>query len=139
MSVAVFVNLFGAGVLTLIYPTLTIAMGHAGLLGLFAAFNAIAFVLVFLYVRETSGAAIGSADGSMNSVSLEELNYIFGVPTKMHKKYQRTKVLPWVWRNLGSLILLRSVEPPEKCYSWAQEQGRELQEVKGPVVVDGEV
>jgi hypothetical protein len=27
--------------------------------------------------------------------SLEELDYVFGVPTRTHAKYQLTQVLPW--------------------------------------------
>ncbi|KAI6855696.1 MFS transporter [Hortaea werneckii] len=126
MSVAVFTNLFGAGLLTLFVPALTNAIGHAGLLGIFAALNVLAFGLVFLFVRETAGAAIGSTLGGMFSVSLEELNYIFEVTTTTHREYQFRVMIPWFFRNLGKLIMLREVQVPEKCYNWARE--REEQE-----------
>ncbi|KAI7080493.1 hypothetical protein KC327_g243 [Hortaea werneckii] len=126
MSVAVFTNLFGAGLLTLFVPALTNAIGHAGLLGIFAALNVLAFGLVFLFVRETAGAAIGSTLGGMFSVSLEELNYIFEVTTKTHRDYQFRVMIPWFFRNLGKLVMLKEVQVPEKCYNWARE--REEQE-----------
>ncbi|KAK5743289.1 hypothetical protein LTR17_002766 [Elasticomyces elasticus] len=126
MSFAVFTNLFGAGLLALFVPALTNAIGHIGLLGIFAGLNVVAFVLVFFFVRETAGAAVGGgAFGSMISVSLEELNYIFGVSTKVHAKYQWKTVLPWAWQY----YILRDEErpdQPEKLYTWA---GQEKQEV----------
>lgn len=134
MSFAVFVNLFGAGLLTLFVPSLTNALGHPGLLGIFAGLNVLAFVLVFLFVRETAGAAIGRRGlaGGMFSVSLEELNYIFEVTTKRHWEYQLRYMLPWTFENFGKLLLFRDVEPPEKCYNWSgdrQEQEQEMQPV----------
>ncbi|KAI6902425.1 hypothetical protein KC318_g8883, partial [Hortaea werneckii] len=122
MSVAVFTNLFGAGLLTLFVPALTNAIGHAGLLGIFAGLNALAFGLVFLFVRETAGAAIGSTLGGMFSVSLEELNYIFEVTTKTHQDYQFRVMIPWFFKNLGKLVMLKEVQVPEKCYNWARER-----------------
>ncbi|KAK5735834.1 hypothetical protein LTR17_007846 [Elasticomyces elasticus] len=118
MSFAVFTNLFGAGLLALFVPALTNAIGHIGLLGIFAGLNVVAFVLVFFFVRETAGAAVGGgAFGSMISVSLEELNYIFGVSTKVHAKYQWKTVLPWAWQY----YILRDEDcpdQPEKLYTW---------------------
>lgn len=129
MSFAVFVNLFGAGLLTLFVPSLTNAIGHAGLLGIFAALNVLAFVLVFFFVRETAGAAIGGGTGAMFSVSLEELNYIFEVTTKKHRDYQVHLMVPWFFSNLRKLVMFQEVEPPEKCYNWSREQhkGQETQ------------
>ncbi|KAK4957158.1 hypothetical protein LTR10_005116 [Elasticomyces elasticus] len=128
MSFAVFTNLFGAGLLALFVPALTNAIGHIGLLGIFAGLNVVAFVLVFFFVRETAGAAVGGgAFGSMISVSLEELNYIFGVSTKVHAKYQWRTVLPWAWQY----YILRDEDcpdQPEKLYTWASTHGQEMQE-----------
>ncbi|KAI7156349.1 hypothetical protein KC324_g14105, partial [Hortaea werneckii] len=129
MSVAVFTNLFGAGLLTLFVPALTNAIGHAGLLGIFAGLNALAFGLVFLFVRETAGAAIGSTLGGMFSVSLEELNYIFEVTTKTHRDYQFRVMIPWFFKNLDKLVMLKEVQVPEKCYNWAR--AREEQDDEG--------
>lgn len=135
MSFAVFVNLFGAGLLTLFVPALTNAIGHPGLLGIFAGLNVIAFFLVFFFVRETAGAAIGGgASDSMTSVSLEELNYIFEVSTKRHRQYQLNEMVPWTFRNFGKLLLFRYVDPPPKCYNWAEaKQEQEMQSVQTPI------
>lgn len=124
MSFAVFVNLFGAGLLTLFVPWLTHAVGHPGMLGIFAGLNVVAFVLVFFFVRETAGASFGGTPGSMTFMSLEELNYLFGVTTSAHAAYQYHKVIPWAWRY----YILRDPEcpaSPEKAYIWAATRERE--------------
>ena len=131
MSFAVFCNLFGAGLLTLFVPALTIAIGHSGLLGIFAALNIVAFVLVFFFVRETAGAALGGTPGSMTFMSLEELGYIFGVSTVKHVRYQLTTVVPWAWRY----YVKRDEDcpdQPEKLYTWAsaREQEKQASEVE---------
>ncbi|KAK3724857.1 hypothetical protein LTR37_000905 [Vermiconidia calcicola] len=132
MSFAVFVNLFGAGLLTLFVPALTIHLGHAGLLGLFAGLNIVTFILVFFFVRETAGITLGGTPGSMTFMSLEELNYIFGVSTVKHVKYQLTTVVPWVW----SYYVVRDEtcpDQPEKLYTWASasnEKSQPNQEVR---------
>jgi hypothetical protein len=82
----------------LFVPALTTAIGHPGLLGIFAGLNIVTLFLVFFFVRETAGAALGGTQGSMTFMSLEELNYIFGVSTKKHIEHQLTVVLPWAWR-----------------------------------------
>lgn len=130
MSFAVFTNLFGAGLLALFVPALTNAIGHVGLLAIFAGLNVIAFVLVFFFVRETAGATAEGSAGSMVSVSLEELNYIFGVSTAKHASYQRRTVLPWAWRYYVRRDR-RCPDQPEQLYTWAsaREQEREVQEV----------
>jgi len=118
MSFAVFINLFGAGLLTLTVPALTVAIGHPSVLGIFTGLNVVLFVLVFFFVRETAGASLGGIPGSMTFVSLEELNYIFEVSTKMHAEYQLKKVLPWAWKY----YVLREKDcpdQPEKLYTWA--------------------
>lgn len=128
MSFAVFANLFGAGLLTLFVPALTVHIRHAGLLGIFAALNVVAFILVFLFVRETAGAALGGTPGSMTFMSLEELNYIFGISTAKHIRYQLTTAVPWAW----SYYVRRDKDCPDwpqKLYTWASE--RDHQNVSG--------
>lgn len=58
----------------------------AATLTFFRALNVTAFVMIFLWVPETKQR------------TLEELDYIFGVPTRMHMRYQMFQVLPW-WIN----------------------------------------
>ena len=118
MSFAVFTNLLGAGLLTLFVPALTIAVGQSGLLGIFAGLNVVAFILVFLFVRETAGAALGGTPGSMTFMSLEELNYIFGVSSMKHIRYQLTTAVPWAWKYYVKRAK-DCPDQPEKLYTWA--------------------
>ncbi|KAL2275543.1 hypothetical protein FJTKL_02034 [Diaporthe vaccinii] len=71
-----FVNLFFAGVLTLVYPELDPALHRWGGLALFSALNLVAFVLVFLLVEETKG------------FSLEDLSMVFAVPKRKFVAFQ---------------------------------------------------
>nr|POF26310.1 myo-inositol transporter 2 [Quercus suber] len=117
MSFAVFTNFLGCGLLALFVPVITAKIGHPGLLGIFAALNVVAFFLVFFFVRETAGAAIGSNVSSVLSVSLEELNYLFGVSTRQHVNYQVGTVLPWAWRYY--VRREKDVpDQPDKLYTW---------------------
>ncbi len=118
MSLAVFVNLFGAGehrtylfgsfltnaasgLLTLLVPQAQVAShdewdkNQERLLGAFVACNVVALLLIFFFVPETAGASVSKEHGKLNYMSLEELNYIFGVPTAKHINYQIRHVLPW--------------------------------------------
>ena len=124
MSFAVFTNLFGAGLLTLFVPALTFAIGHSGLLAIFAALNVLAFVLVFFFARETAGAALGGTPGSMTFMSLEELNYIFGVSSAKHVRYQLTTVVPWAWKYYVKRDA-KCPDAPEKLYTWASARDHE--------------
>ncbi|KAL8651643.1 MAG: hypothetical protein Q9210_003145 [Variospora velana] len=65
MSLAVSINLFFAGVLTLVYPKLSDALTPTGTIGFFAGLNIIAFMMIFLWVPETKQR------------TLEELDHIF--------------------------------------------------------------
>lgn len=49
--------------------------------------DAAAAILVWLFVP-----------GTRRTISLEEFNYIFGVPTRVHMQYQVQKVLPWIFK-----------------------------------------
>lgn len=112
MSWACFWNFLLAGVLALTVPQLTKAIGHTGLLGLFAGLDAVAFLLVWLLVP-----------GTVEVTTLEDMNYVFGVPTKRHCEYQVREVLPWwVGRLFG-----RKSRKPAPLYRWErQRQRREM-------------
>lgn len=118
MSFSVFINFMGAGLLALFVPALlTTRMHHIGLLGMFAAFNVLTFVLVFLLVPETSNASIGVKPeidlGSLCSMSLEELSYIFGIPTRIIMKIH-LKVLQYRWNRY--IRRKPGLEKPEDMY-----------------------
>ena len=87
MGLAVAVNLFFAGVLTVVFPRLDTALGDTGTLGLFAGFNVLAFIMIFLWVPETANR------------TLEELSQIFAVPTTKHMAYQFNTFVPWIYRS----------------------------------------
>jgi len=147
MSFSVFANLFGAGVLALVVPQLTrklagfpvddadLKTGQSRLLGIFTGLNILSLILIFFLVPETAGATLGS-DGmqGLNYISLEELNYIFNVPTRKHISYQVRVMVPWAWDMLvwkyRRFVLGKDEERPEdayQLYTWVQvEQVNEL-------------
>lgn len=83
MAWAIATNNFWAAVLSLTFPYMFDAFTAQGCFGFYAALNLTALVFIFCFVPETKQR------------SLEELDYVFGVPTRVHAKYQLMKVLPW--------------------------------------------
>lgn len=110
----------------LTFVRITVKVSHGGLLGIFAGLNLVAFVLIFFFVRETSGATLGRTAGSMTFMSLEELNYVFGVSTKAHALYQTKTVLPWMWKYY--IRRDKSSDRPEQLYTWANARNTQRQE-----------
>ncbi|GAM85104.1 hypothetical protein ANO11243_031080 [Dothideomycetidae sp. 11243] len=87
MAWAVATCLFWASVLGLTWPSIYKAMGATGAFGFYAGLNVTAFVLIFFFVPETKQR------------TLEELDYVFAVPTRTHAKYQLDTFAPyWVRR-----------------------------------------
>lgn len=60
----------------------------------------------------------------MTFMSLEELNYIFGVPTVQHIRYQLTTAVPWAWRYYVKRDKT-CPDQPEKLYTWASARDQE--------------
>ncbi|KAI3327551.1 hypothetical protein HD806DRAFT_519625 [Xylariaceae sp. AK1471] len=87
MAFAVATNLFWAAVLGITFPKILDSLGVVGAFGLYAGFNIVGFVLIFLWVPETKQR------------TLEELDYVFAVPSTMFIKYQFTKALPWWFKR----------------------------------------
>lgn len=83
MAWAVATNNFWAAVLGLTFPRMLIALTPAGSFGFYAGLNVVALAAIFCFLPETSKR------------SLEELDYVFAVPTKVHAGYQLNRVLPW--------------------------------------------
>ncbi|KAJ5360645.1 hypothetical protein N7517_009836 [Penicillium concentricum] len=83
MAWAVATNNFWAAVLSLTFPWMLRAFTPQGAFGFYAGLNLVAFALIFFFMPETMQR------------SLEELDYVFGVPTRTHAKYHLTQVLPW--------------------------------------------
>ena len=130
-----------SGLLTLFVPQLTLALtygdnnyeaGQSRLLAIFAGFNVLALLLIFFFVPETAGATFSKEEGRLNYISLEELNYIFGVSTLQHISYQLQYVVPWAlsvtqW-TIGHYVLRKEVEKPPNpnvLYTWVDIRGVE--------------
>lgn len=86
MSWAVATNNFWASVLSLTFPRMLQAMKPQGAFGFYAALNIVAFSMIFSWLPETK------------QKTLEELDYVFAVPTRTHMRYQWGTVLPY-WFN----------------------------------------
>ncbi|KAJ5167994.1 Major facilitator superfamily domain general substrate transporter [Penicillium canariense] len=87
MSWAVATCLGWAAVLSITFPRMLYAMTPTGAFGFYAGLNVTALVMIFLWVPETKQR------------TLEELDYIFAVPTRVHMHYQVTKALPYWFRR----------------------------------------
>lgn len=97
MSWAVATNLFWAAVLSVSFPRILGAFGSTGAFGFYAGLNVLAFIMIFFLVPETKQR------------TLEELDYVFAVPTRTHCHYQLTKALPYffsryVFRNKNAKL-----------------------------------
>ncbi|CAO1618652.1 unnamed protein product [Sympodiomycopsis kandeliae] len=87
MAFGVAITLFFATVLSITFFRIQAAFGNLGSFGLYAGFNIVALILIFLFLPETKGR------------TLEELDQVFSVPTRVFAKYQVTKTLPfWIKR-----------------------------------------
>ena len=83
MSWAVATCLFWAATLSITFPKMLATFKPQGAFGFYAFLNVTAFVMIFFWVPETKQR------------TLEELDYIFAVPTRTHMNYQFTKALPY--------------------------------------------
>lgn len=87
MAWAVATCLFWAAVLSISFPRILRAFHPVGAFCFYAGLNLTAFCLIFLFVPETKQR------------TLEELDYVFAVPTRVHSRYQLTKALPWWFKR----------------------------------------
>ena len=94
-------------VVAITFPRLLGAFKPQGAFGWYAAWNAIGFVLVLLFVPETK------------ALSLEELDQVFSVPTHIHASYQ-LKALP---RNIKRHIFRMKVAPLPPLYEHERVEG----------------
>ncbi|KAM0170074.1 hypothetical protein ACHAPF_009371, partial [Botrytis cinerea] len=82
MGWAVATNFFWAAVLSITLPRMLDIFTVAGTFGFYAGLNILSLCMIFLWVPETKQR------------TLEELNFVFAVPTRTHMHYQLTKALP---------------------------------------------
>ncbi|KAI0977302.1 sugar transporter-domain-containing protein [Xylaria arbuscula] len=96
MGFAVATCLGWAAVLGITFPFILSRLGTVGAFGLYAGFNVLAFFMIFFLVPETKQR------------TLEELDYVFAVPTSKFINYQVTKVVPWWFKRW--VLFQRSAE-----------------------------
>ncbi|CBX98508.1 similar to sugar transporter [Plenodomus lingam JN3] len=96
MSWAVATCLFWAAVLSITFPRMLSAMTPTGAFGFYAGLNLIALCLIFLFVPETKQR------------TLEELDYIFAIPTRKFISHQCGTVLPW-W--IKTYVMRKKIGP----------------------------
>lgn len=110
MAFAVATCLFWAAGISITFPLMLNRLGTLGSFFFYAGFNVVALIMIFLWLPETKQR------------TLEELDYIFAVPTRVFMKYQVTKALPWWFKRwvlfdktakLDPLYQLDSGPPPE--------------------------
>jgi sugar porter (SP) family MFS transporter len=87
MAWAVATCLFWAAVLSITFPLMLAKFGVLGSFLFYSGFNVLALIMIFLWLPETKQR------------TLEELDYIFAVPTRVFMKYQVTKALPWWFKR----------------------------------------
>ncbi|KZF19963.1 hypothetical protein L228DRAFT_214301 [Xylona heveae TC161] len=87
MAWAVATCLFWAAVLSITFPAMLSALTVTGSFCFYAGLNVIALCMIFLFVPETKQR------------TLEELDYIFAVPTRTHVHHQLTKALPYFFKR----------------------------------------
>lgn len=87
MSWAVATCLFWAAVLSISFPIMLADLGVVGSFSFYAGLNVVALVMIFFWLPETKQR------------TLEELDYVFAVPTRVFMRYQLTKALPYWFKR----------------------------------------
>jgi sugar porter (SP) family MFS transporter len=90
-----------AAVVSITFPLMLASLGTRGVMFFYSGFNLVALVIIFLWLPETKQR------------TLEELDYIFAVPTPVFMKYQITRTLPFWFRRW---VLMRKDARLEPLY-----------------------
>ncbi|KAK1987866.1 hypothetical protein LZ30DRAFT_579312 [Colletotrichum cereale] len=112
MSWAVATCLFWAAVLSITFPIMLADLGVIGSFCFYAGLNVVALVMIFFWLPETKQR------------TLEELDYVFAVPTRVFMKYQLTKALPYWFKRWVLFRRDATLEPLYK-FDLTQEDHRE--------------
>ena len=112
MGFAVATCLFWAAVLGTSFPFLLHEAKPVGAFGVYAGFNVVAFVLIFLFVPETMQR------------TLEELDWVFAVPVRTFAHYQLTIALPWFFTRYV-LFQKNATKPPLYHFEAVDQAGQE--------------
>lgn len=110
MAWAVATCLGWSAVLSMSFPILLAAIGATGAFAFYAGMNVVAFIMIFLFVPETKQR------------TLEELDYIFAVPTRKFMWYQCCRQLPY-WIKTGVLRRKGLVLEPLYRFEGVQTKG----------------
>ncbi|KAH8895597.1 hexose transporter [Thozetella sp. PMI_491] len=97
-ALAVSVNLAFAGLLSFSIPSILLVLTIPGCLGLFSVLTLVAFALIFLFVEETK------------QVSLEDLDFVYGVRKRDFMRFQVYENLPWVFKQYLPCVSATTVE-----------------------------
>lgn len=117
MGFAVATCLFWAAVLGTSFPFLLEEASPVGAFGVYAGFNFVALVMIFFWVPETKQR------------TLEELDYVFAVPTRRFAAYQLTKALPW-WVRRYLLFQRHAVLEPLYTFDQPAAAAREKEKAQ---------
>lgn len=104
MSWAVATNNFYGAILSLTFFRIEAAFTIVGAFGFYAGLNALATVMILLWVPETK------------QLTLEELDYVFDVPTRKHMAYQVKYSLPYYLK----LLTFQKPQKPEPLYHFEE-------------------
>jgi hypothetical protein len=114
MAWAVTVCLGFAAVLTITLFRLLELINTWGVFFFYAGLNLVAFVLILLFVPETKG------------YTLEELDYVFGVPNKTFINHTLTKSVPYFVKHT---VFRQDMERPNPLI----QEARGFKDVQGPI------
>ena len=103
------INLW-ASVLGLTFPRILLAFTAPGAFGFFAGLNVFMFVLVYFFVPETK------------QLSLEEMDYLFAVPTRSFISFESRKTTPWFFKR----YIIRSTKEKKPELLHCQNQNPEI-------------
>ena len=102
-------------IITFAWPQMLTAFGNQGAFGWYAAWCAVLWGLILLFVPETK------------ALTLEELDQVFNVGTREHAVYQ----LRYSWWCVKKYVFFQKIEPPQPLYGFleseAELRGNEVQ------------
>ncbi|KAJ7616321.1 hypothetical protein DFH06DRAFT_1365471 [Mycena polygramma] len=114
MSLATATTWFFNFIVALTFPRLNTAFTPQGAFGWYAAWNVVGFFAILFFVPETK------------SLTLEELDQVFSVPTRKYAGYQLRQI-PYMFKKY---ILRQDVAPKEFLYPWESVEGQKLRGMK---------
>lgn len=117
MGWAVATCLFWAAVLSISFPRILAVFTPTGAFGFYAGLNVVAFVMIFFFVPETKQR------------TLEELDYVFAVPSRRFMGYQLHTWLPWF---IQRYVFFRKNAYLKPLYTFDDKIKVDLQDVRRP-------